>query len=388
MSKQNTQIFDLAIIGGGCSGLSLARELSLSEGMNKSVIVFEPRQQYNHDKTWCFWSSNLHPLLYKSWSSWHFSQLGKEITHVDDQQCYQCIRSIDFYADCVNKINACDSIHLMLNHRVLDTITLKDFFFIQTSAGNFFAKNILDTRLEQDLNHSATMVQSFVGVEVETSEPIFDPNQVDLMMDMNHDQNGFNFTYVLPFTTHHALIEPTRFHQPGLSYDVCNLDLDKALSSIVGTTPHSVIRREYGSIPMGLISHHKNTHNYIHVGIGSGAARASTGYAFLRIQNWAKRCAETYIKNNKVIPNIQDKHTYKWMDKLFLKIIKDRPDLTGHFFMSMAQQLAPKTFTNFLTEQATKMELLKVIRSLPAQPFLQQIRSEIYAVLNLSKAHQ
>ena len=48
--------FDYIIIGGGCSGLSLAYELEITNKLKKKTLaIIEPREKYQKDKTWSFW---------------------------------------------------------------------------------------------------------------------------------------------------------------------------------------------------------------------------------------------------------------------------------------------------------------------------------------------
>ena len=48
--------FDYIIIGGGCSGLSLAYELQIFDKLKqKTLAIIEPREDYKRDKTWSFW---------------------------------------------------------------------------------------------------------------------------------------------------------------------------------------------------------------------------------------------------------------------------------------------------------------------------------------------
>ena len=48
--------FDYVIIGGGCSGLSLAYELEIHKKLEeKTLAIIEPRSEYKRDKTWSFW---------------------------------------------------------------------------------------------------------------------------------------------------------------------------------------------------------------------------------------------------------------------------------------------------------------------------------------------
>ena len=63
--------FDYAIIGGGCSGLSLAYELEIHKKLEyKTLAIIEPRDEYKRDKTWSFWkviNHNFDDCVKKSW---------------------------------------------------------------------------------------------------------------------------------------------------------------------------------------------------------------------------------------------------------------------------------------------------------------------------------
>ena len=70
--------YPLAIIGGGCAGLSLVSEL-IRMGYDAPILVIEPRTTYKHDRTWCFWTTDEHQhtdLVSKRWSSWQFHNVN------------------------------------------------------------------------------------------------------------------------------------------------------------------------------------------------------------------------------------------------------------------------------------------------------------------------
>ena len=374
---------DIVIIGGGCAGLSLASRLAEdttfpNRADNMRVLVIEPRVEYVNDKTWCFWSKPKSPLAYKSWSAWNFSDLTDVATHETNNCYYQCIRAIDFYQSAIRLIDKSNEVSLSLNHLVSHITAKKDSFIVHTNKGAIDAKFIIDTRPPKvsDLNQS-DLQQSFTGVEIKTQSPIFDPYKVQLMGDMGSDEYGFHFNYILPFSTTHALIEPTRFHLPGLSQKVLDDDLKRCIDQSIGKLPYTVIRKEQGVIPMGFSPPSTGFKNWVLAGTAGGAVRASSGYAFTRIQQWADQCAEAIASNNPLHGQLPDKPIYRNMDALFLKIIKQQPELAQELFMRMAKGVSPETFVRFLSNQANFLDFLKIIKSLPARPFLSQIKNDI-----------
>ena len=99
--------FDYIIIGGGCSGLSLAYELEINNKLkNKSLAIIEPRTDYKRDKTWSFWrviNHNFEDCVIKSWNNFSINTDSKSIELKNKNFPYQTVNSEFFY----NKINCC-----------------------------------------------------------------------------------------------------------------------------------------------------------------------------------------------------------------------------------------------------------------------------------------
>ena len=61
---------DIAILGGGCAGLSVAVRLAAA---GRSLRVIEPRETYVEDRAWSFWRTASDPFedcVRRSWQSW------------------------------------------------------------------------------------------------------------------------------------------------------------------------------------------------------------------------------------------------------------------------------------------------------------------------------
>ena len=77
--------FDIAIIGGGNAGLSLARNLLRDQTKNK-IIVIEPEFPENKAANWCTWMHKDKVSIFKnsikgSWEGWTVSNKTQKINH-------------------------------------------------------------------------------------------------------------------------------------------------------------------------------------------------------------------------------------------------------------------------------------------------------------------
>ena len=100
--------FDYIIIGGGCSGLSLAYELNIHKKLdNKTLAIIEPRSDYKRDKTWSFWKvtdHNFNDCIKKSWNNFSVSTRDK-IKYLECNNFpYQSIDSGLFYKKIISRL--------------------------------------------------------------------------------------------------------------------------------------------------------------------------------------------------------------------------------------------------------------------------------------------
>ena len=101
--------FDYIILGGGCSGLSLAYRLNIANKLhNKSLCVIEKRDSYNRDKIWSFWdfkNSEFNDCKLKSWKSFQIRNNNKETIVNCEKFPYVSIDSNLFYKKVLFAVN-------------------------------------------------------------------------------------------------------------------------------------------------------------------------------------------------------------------------------------------------------------------------------------------
>jgi len=359
---------DLAIIGGGCAGLSLARRLA-SGGFGGRAVVIEPRTQYRDDRSWCFWSRNPHPLASAAWSRWRFSlDDGTALVHRSENWRYQYVRSADFYADAAQAIAASRGVELRLGVSCKRLGPHRGGVRLETSAGPIQADAVVDTR-PPERRARAQLHQCFLGLEIEAKNA-FDPACAGLMEDMRLGPHGFEFTYLLPLSEDRAVVEHTVFSTCAVAPDRLGATLQATLASR-GLDQSYELRREGAILPMGLMEPPADAPpGLVRAGAGAGAMRPATGYAFRRIEAWAGLCAQAVLGGGAPIGEAGRSDAAGWFDSVFLRALSRDGAPAPDWFFSMAKGLGADGFAHFMSDEARARDYGAVLTSLPPAPFI------------------
>ena len=350
--------FDYTIIGGGCSGLSLAYELEVNNKLkNKSLAIVEPRTEYKRDKTWSFWKTidhNFEDCVIKSWNNFSINTSFKSLELETKNFPYQSINSELFYKKINNKLSKNKNIHFFKNINEIDTSSSLVF----DSVTDFVADK-------------SKLWQHFQGVEIETEKNIFDTEIINLM-DFNCEQRGcVHFFYTLPFTKNKALIETTWISKlVDNSLRDYNSQIEKYIKHNLGIKNYKITYKEEGAIPLFYpvdISKNKK----INIGSAGGMTRLSTGYTFLNIQEHSKYIRENIDKIESVkIFNIGRK--YKFLDNIFLKVLEKYPEKMPDIFLKVYIGSAD-TVIKFLSNKSNIFEDLLIILKMPKWVFIKSL---------------
>lgn len=384
---------DLIVLGAGCAGLSIARELALA-GLASSkipkVLLLESEAATSIRKTWCYWEKNTqtdNPMVSNRWPVWSFSSEAGGCTHRSRDWHYACIPSVNFYRAALQSIGECPSIDIQYGLSANEVHSTPEGIIVQTDKGPFICNHLIDTRppANEELL-SSKLLQVFLGYEIQTTEPIKDLERVGLMESMTTDSRGFRFDYVLPLNPDRLLIELTRFCAEPLTQEQLTRDIEEALQRRFPTGNFIVQKMEYGIIPMGLTQKSQpKDPRWVYAGTRAGAVRPASGYAFAEIQEWARSCAKNLIEKGAPLPHPPRPRIVKAMDHLFLDVLAHRPDLGPHLFLSMAKRLDPSVFARFMAGKCSSSELFKVVYSLPFKPFLIRLLQVFKSSLGLQR---
>jgi len=347
--------FDYVIIGGGCAGLSLAYELQINNKLrDKSLAIIEPRKEYKRDKTWSFWKvfdHNFEDCVIKSWNNFTINTSESSHELCAKKFPYQSIDSGKFY----EKIN----LKLTPNSNIS--------FFRNINEINTENSIVFNSVFEGNLDKSK-LWQHFQGVEIETSKDVFDDEILNLM-DFNCDQrNNVHFFYTLPFSKNKALIETTWLSdlkdQSLMDYD---LQLENYIKYNLRIKNYKIKFTEKGAIPLFYPSI-KNNGKIINIGSAGGMTRLSTGYTFLNIQEHSKYILENINKIEK-IKKYSLGQKYKFLDNIFLKVLRNNPEKMPNIFYKMFK-CTPNTVIKFLSNKSNVLEDIDIISRMPKLIFI------------------
>ncbi len=389
------EVVDLAILGAGCAGLSLAARLASGDG-DLRVVLIDPRTEFADDRSWSFWHHDRHPLrniVAHEWGGWTYADLaGRTATHRVPGMSYQYIRGVDFYRWALAEIARDDHLELRLGvaARDLSSVTLPDGsrgVRVMADGGEVLARRVVDTRPRRS---AALVYQCFSGVEVEHGGALTtETDAVGLMTRMRSGADGLGFVYVLPLSPTRALVEWTRFSPVPLAESVVVAERDAELAAL-GLAEAMVVREEGGILPMGRVdAPASEIEGVVLAGNAGGALRDASGYAFLRIQQWARRCADALARGEDPAAHPVEPWVRRQMDRIFLQAVRAHPERTAEYFMAMARGVAPHRLLRFLTDRATAGDLASIIVSLPLLPFLAQLpdhRARLVAAASAARA--
>ena len=139
--------FDVVILGGGMTGLTLAHHIAQHNAAQPArglkTLVLEPRESYRRDKTWCYWRQASTPFdeaITHQWSQWSVSFNGETQVCRSEHMPYVRVDSGRFYDIAQRDIEVSDSVTLRLGEAAT-TMTAHHAGVVITSARDPLRQN-------------------------------------------------------------------------------------------------------------------------------------------------------------------------------------------------------------------------------------------------------
>jgi len=366
---------DVAILGGGCAGLSLGVRLA---GSGLRVTVIEPRSAYEDDRVWSFFRTRRDPFetcVRASWSKWHVSSTGVTARRGSNRLRYESVSSGAFYQLALQLCYESPNVDLRLGTSVLanpQPPAGDGPWRVETSKGQLTSRYVIDTR---PTGHTSGYGQSFLGQEIRVGFDAFDPDDVPMMCFAAPRADRVDFLYILPFARNEALVEVTTFGAQIPDISDHRRWLECEIEQLTRGQSFDLLREERAFIPMVLPQPGAPIlpARFAHAGLRGGAARPSTGYAYQRIQQMADLCAAQILRGVDRIDLRLDSPVTRFMDGIFLRVLQRRPDRGPALFSALFHNAPADRLERFLSGSTAPIDRVSVMASLPPVPFLREV---------------
>ncbi len=380
--SNNESPLRIGIIGAGLSGLSVALALLEQKDFNGEVHLFEPREEYCHDRHWSFWDASEH--FFRATPQLRFNNIDFVANNFRsslscDDTSYSVLSSDAVYQHAKNALAKDLRFYLNMGTSVIDIIpSSNQLELVLTEQGNNQFDLVFDSRLVKNPDPNG-LIQWFKGAEI-SLENTRSPIKACLMDFCLEKNQPIGFFYVLPLDDFRVLAQLTYFLNPGEAPPENASDIwSDYVSKTLGQNPEAIIREENGCIPMQVNHANYETFGHHAIGTAAGWVRASTGYGFLDIQRAAKRvakacCIPDAIERERSLRAVKARsHWDDRLDGIFLATLKREPQRAAEFFSSIFSGASSKSVIRFLSGTATWRDRISVMRSLPSAPFIKSL---------------
>ena len=370
--------YDVAFAGAGLAGLSLAVRLAALPDPPRIALI-DPRANPPRDRTWCHWQLHEHPFtaaVTHRWYDWEACGINKPRTAHRSANPYTRIPSDRFFQVASGKLSDLSHVQFYNGCSVTHMDDSPEGATLHLSDGRTIRSDwVFDSRPVP--NGYAPWRQIFRGLELHSPAAVLDRETVTLMDFVSAGREGIRFFYVLPLDDHTALVEDTWLVPDGRTPPLDSESILEYAREKLAPVDWTIRHQEEGNLPMGqkfpnLSSPSRNPHpRIIPWGTPAGALRASSGYAFSRIQRASDRMTAAWQKNGRPDPAcVRDSPLLDRMDRIFLRALTRHPEQAPDFFCRLFDRVPTEALIRFLESEPSAVDLWQVMRALPAAPFL------------------
>lgn len=385
---------DVAIVGAGAAGLSLAHALTSPPGAGRvpSLVVVEPSSSGLRPppRTWCFWESGSGPYERVVGASWRWLRVhdrrGRAVVRDISPLRYKMIRSSDFEALVGAHLGALPGVRSADGRVERVRAVAGGAEALLTTAGGIRrtvrARWLFDSRPRPRPPAARTLLlQHFHGWFVRTRRPVFDPRVADWMdFRVPQPRHGMAFGYVLPTGRHEALVEYTQFSARTLTPEAYRAALLDYTGRVLRLGEFDVTDTETGAIPMtdGRFARSSGPAVF-RIGTAGGATRPATGYTFAAIQRQSRAIARAYRAGHDPVPPRPHHSRSAAMDAVLLHGLDSGVIDGADFFPRLFREVPAVRLLRFL-DGATRLHedlaiglhtpVLRMLRSAAALPAL------------------
>ncbi|MER6789440.1 lycopene cyclase family protein [Streptomyces sp. NPDC000658] len=376
---------EVAILGAGAAGLSLAHRLTQaapgSPRVSAVLVDAPPGPLRPPSRTWCFWEPGTGPYDAALTAEWRRLRVhGRTGRRTEDDIAplrYKMLRSDDFERLVARDLARRDDLTRL--EATVETVRGDaDGADVHARAPDgravrVHARWVFDSRPLARLPAArTTLLQHFRGWFVRTGRPVFEPATVDLMdFRVPQPSRGLAFGYVLPTGRHEALVEYTRFSDAVLSREAYEDELRRYTRDVLRLGDFEVTATETGVIPMTDARFARRpAPSVFRIGAAGGATRPSTGYTFSAVQRQARAVADALHAGRHPLPPPAHTARSRAMDAVMLRALDTGRVDGAAFFERLFARVPMERLLRFLDGGARLHEDLSVGVRTPVLPML------------------
>ncbi|MFG2111657.1 lycopene cyclase family protein [Streptomyces sp. NPDC048718] len=376
---------DVAIVGAGAAGLSLALRLArppeAAHQVTAVLLAAPPGPFRAPRRTWCYWETGPGPydeVLSASWRRLRVrSHDGRAVDRGIAPLRYKMLSSAAF-EELTGRALA-GSPHVRTVEAVVERIEpLPGGALVHARRADggqvrVRARWVFDSRPPRVLPPArTTLLQHFRGWFVRARRPVFDTAAVELM-DFRTPQpaHGLSFGYVLPTGPCEALVEYTEFSRRPLGQGAYDRALGEYTGRVLRIGDHEVTAYEQGVIPMtDAVFPRRSAASVFRIGAAAGAIRPATGYAFGAVGRQTAAVAAALHTGRHPLPPCPHPARSLLMDAVLLHAL-DRGRIDGPaFFTRLFTRVPAGRLLRFLDGRTSLAEDLSMGLHVPVPAML------------------
>jgi len=367
--------FDAVIAGGGLSGLSLAAHLAVQGWGDRSVLLVDDPHVHPPAAAWGFWSIDDGPLaaaVSRSYREVRVHAGGADRRLALGRYRYRVVRRPELDR-VVRALLAGRAGIQVRSGRVQRIHDLGDHATVTVDGETIACRWAFDSVSGPDGAQPVDARLAFTGWEVRTDRSVFDP-EVPVLFDFRTPQeDGARFVYVLPDEPDRALVELTEFvprsAQPP-SVAQRRTALRRYLSEVVGVDHYDIVRAESAVLPLRTRPRRRRTGSVLAIGATGGLVKASTGYAFQRIQRDSAAITASLVRYGHPFALPVAPPRYELLDAVLLDVLEHDPGQLELAFARLFRPNAVERTLAFLDEATTLRDDLRMMASMRPWPYL------------------
>ncbi len=353
--------FDAVIAGGGLAGLSLAAHLATGGWGDRRVLVVDDGRPAA--RSWAFWSDR--PGLLDGAVSRSFTRVRVGTTTVPlAPYRYQVVRREDLSTVVGRILGACTGFECRtgtVEHVHDDGTLLVDGTTVE-------GRWVFDSVTRPPAGTPVDARLAFTGWTVRAPRPVFDP-ATPVLFDFGTPQGGgTRFVYVRPDGAYHALVELTAF-VPRHAGPPSAAERERALRRYLGDDVE-VLGTESAVLALRTGPVRRAAGRVLAIGAAGGLVKASTGYAYTRIQRDSAAIARSLVRYGDPYHTGPVRRRYRVLDAVLLDVFDREPASLRRAFERLFARLPAGRVLRFLDEDARPADVVRVMAALPPLPYL------------------